>query len=365
MRHLDPQQSPPGEIAALLQPLVDRIDMTIKAQLKQAHFQRDPRAVRLVLPLLRVINRYFGAEIRGWQNLPKHGAFLIVGNHSGGAQTTDVAALLERWIEDRGPKAALYMLGYDLTFAYPIVGPWFRKLGLLRANPAIAKAALKRGAATVVFPGGDHEVFRPWSERNKIDFGGHMGFVELALTARVPVVPMTIHGAHQSTFVLTRGRRIARWMGLERLHIKVFPFIWHIPLGVAPAFVPSVQLPAKVTVQFGEPLDWSRYGPGQAKNPRVVRKCYAEITGVMQKTLDALAQERPYPVLTRLNELRPSQMVRRLLPGENGAIGSEASGQPHETKHVLGKQAPERLRAGVQSRSRRGYAVRGRPVSAA
>ena len=364
VKHLASPPSPPGELATLLRPLVDTIDATVKEQLSEDPFQRDPKVVELMLPLIRAINRYFSTEIRGWENVPKDGAVLIVGNHSGGAQTTDVAPLLGRWIEDRGLEAPLYMLGYDLLFAYPMVGPLWRKLGLLRANRAIAKAALKRGAATVVFPGGDHEVFRPWSERNKIDFGEHTGFIELALAARVPVVPMTIHGAHQSTIVLTRGRTIAGWMGLERLHIKVFPLIWNIPLGVTPAFVPSLQLPAKVTVQFGKPLDWSRYRPEKAMDPGVVRKCYAEITGVMQKTLDAVAQERPYPVLSRLNELRPAQILRRLLRGETRAAnGVQRLSQPPETKRVLSPRAHQPLRTRALARARERRAVHSRATS--
>lgn len=71
-----------------------------------------------------------------------------------------------------------------------------------------------------MFPGGDFEVFRPWSERNEIEFGDHKGFVQLALATGIRVVPMTIHGAHQSTIVITRGRRIARATGLNRLHVK-------------------------------------------------------------------------------------------------------------------------------------------------
>ena len=42
-----------------------------------------------------------------------------------------------------------------------------------------------------------------------------MGFIELAISAGVPVVPMTIHGAHETTFVLTRGHRIARELGVS------------------------------------------------------------------------------------------------------------------------------------------------------
>ena len=125
---------------------------------------------------------------------------------------------------------------------------------------------------------------------------------------------MTIHGAHQSTITLSRGEEVSRWTGSDRLHVKVFPFIWNIPLGLMPAFVPSLQLPAKVTVQIGEPLDWSRHRPDQADDPDVLQCCYDEITGVMQRTLDDLAAQHPHPILTRLNELRPSRLLRRL-PG--------------------------------------------------
>jgi hypothetical protein len=107
-------------------------------------------------------------------------------------------------------------------------------------------------------------------------------------------------------------------MSLGRLRVKVFPWIWNIPFGPAPAFVPSLPLPAKVTVQIGEPLDWSGHGPEKAHDPEVLRHCYDEVTGVMQQTLDALAREHPYPVLTRLNELRPIHVLRRLLARERG-----------------------------------------------
>ena len=51
-----------------------------------------------------------------------------------------------------------------------------------------AKSAFMGGV--VVFPGGDYEVFRPWTERNQIEFGGRKGFIVLALSAGVPVVPI-------------------------------------------------------------------------------------------------------------------------------------------------------------------------------
>ncbi len=343
MKNGEETRTPSRELATWLGPLVDSIDASVKAHLHEEPFQRDAETVRRTLPLIEAVNRYFGAEVRGWENVPRQGPMLIVGNHSGGAQTMDTAPLLQRWVEERGPESPLYMLGYDLLFAVPFIGPWWRKLGLLRADRALARTALEAGAAAAVFPGGDYEVFRPWSERNRIDFGGRMGFIELAVATGVPVVPMTIHGAHQSTIVLTRGRELAQWMGLERLHIKVFPFIWNIPLGVTPAFVPSLQLPAKVTVQFSKPMAWAHIERRQAKNLRVVRRCYDEITGTMQQTLDALAREHPHPVLTRLSELRPAQVVRHLFSAAQGQVAQGEPAAPSRrdaSRHSQGQAIP-------------------------
>lgn len=328
-----------GWLAEIMRPLVSTIDWRIGGQLAEEPFQRDPVIISLMLPLIEAINFYFAAEVRGWQHVPKDGPVLIVGNHSGGAEPIDVAPILARWVRERGIEAPLYMLGYDLLFAYPVAGWLLRKLGLVPASPRVARRALARGAAVVVFPGGDYEAFRPWSERNQIEFDGRTGFIRLALSMRVPVVPMTIHGAHQSTIVLTRGRRIADAMGLDRLRIKVFPFIWNIPLGVTPALVPTTVLPSKVTVQLGKPLDWSRYDPHRAGDPVVVQRCYDEITGTMQTTLDALANEHPHPILARLDEILPTRML-----GYGRAAARELTERRIAPRPAVGRAKPSSQR---------------------
>jgi 1-acyl-sn-glycerol-3-phosphate acyltransferase len=267
-------------------------------------FQRDPEFIASLEPWLGRVQQYFDSEVRGWENLPDGEPVLIVGNHSGGLMTLDPAHLMFKWISERGCSAPLYALAYDLLFAVPCLSSLLRRIGCLPASQDNARRALEKGASVIVFPGGDQEVFRPWLERNKLDFNGRTGFIELAISARVRVVPMTIHGAHESTVVLTRGRSLARLLGLDRFRVKVFPFIWGFPFGFTPAFVPTVPLPSKVTVVLGEPFDWTDLTPEDAEDPSVVAKCYEEITGTMQATLDALAQEYPYPLFTRIAAIR-------------------------------------------------------------
>jgi len=289
----------------LLEPLLDRLGDAVSSEQDEDPFQRDADFVEAGVPLLRAIRGYFGAELRGWQNVPEREPVLFVGNHSGGMMTLDPIPLMLRWIEERGAAAPIYGLAYDLLFTYPGIGGLLRRLGCLPASHANAHQALDKGASVIVFPGGDYEVFRPWAERNRIQFGGRMGFVELALQAGVRVVPMTIHGAHETTIVLTRGHRLATQVGLDKLRVKVFPFIWNFPFGITPAFVPSFPLPAKVTVTLGEPIDWRHIAPEDVDDPETLQTCYDEVTGVMQATLDSVARERPYPLLSRVADWVP------------------------------------------------------------
>ena len=299
-----------------MEPLVKALGSAVASEKNIDPFQRDPKFVAQFLPVIDAINFYYGTKVRGFDHIPKRGPFMIVGNHSGGATTMDAAFFMSKWFRERGTRAPIYGLAYDLLFSVPAFASVFRRFGIVPASPANARRAVEMGAPVVVFPGGDYEVFRPWTERNKIRFGHHSGFVKIAIETGIPVVPMTIHGAHQSTLVLTRGHQIAQLMGIDRLNVKVFPLIWNIPFGLTPAFVPSLQLPSKVTVEFGAPLQWSHHGRRAAKNPEVVKQCYDEITAVMQQTLDRLAEERPYPVLDRMTELRVRRLLRNLqIPG--------------------------------------------------
>lgn len=301
-----------------MRPMIDRLDEAVSETGEVEAFQRDPRTIERLRPMLDATSRWLGARVRGFERIPRDEPVLIVGNHSGGAMTLDPVPLFARWIEERGVDDPLYFLSYQLLFAYPGMGPLIRRMGGLPAGHENAHAALARGGSVLVFPGGDYEVFRPWRERNQIAFGERTGFVRLALEAGIRVVPMTIHGAHESTFVLTRGHRIARAMGLERLRIKVFPLVWNLPFGLTPAYVPSMPIPSTVTVELGEPIDWRSLGAEAARDPAVVARCRDEVVATMQATMDRLAAENPQPVLRRLNALRPTRVAARAWRGLRG-----------------------------------------------
>jgi 1-acyl-sn-glycerol-3-phosphate acyltransferase len=260
---------------------------------------RDPAFLRTVRPLLELYTSYFRPEVRGFERLPARGPFLVVGNHSGGQTPPDLPVLLTAWWRQRGEDEPVFALFHSFFLGLPGVGPVMKRAGAVEAGPSEAEAILRGGGILIDYPGGDYEVFRPWWKRNRIEFGDRIGVVRLALRTQVPVVPVVSVGAHETLIVLARGERVAKLLGLDRrFRLKVMPLVLGPPFGVVPGGIPTWPLPAKITVELGEPIDWSpRYGPEAAADEAIVRRCYTELTNTMQATLDRLAAERCLPIL--------------------------------------------------------------------
>jgi len=267
--------------------------------------QWDPSFLEKYLPVLDNVLRYFDADVEGFENLPAKGPMLLVGNHSGGTLVPDVAVFIAAWYRARRFDTPLMALAFDAVFGLPVVGKAARKAGVMPANPDNARDAFESGAAVLVYPGGDHDAYRPWTDRNRIDFDNRKGFVKLALREGVPVIPVVGHGAHESLVVIARGDSVSSALGFDRLRTTVMPLVWQLPWGISIPFVPGIPMPVKITMQVGPALDWSRYGKGAADNPEIVDRCYEEITSAMQQTLDRLAEEHPHPLMERLRGWLP------------------------------------------------------------
>lgn len=266
-------------------------------------FGRDPSFITQALPLLDFLLAYFDPEVQGFERLPAAGPMLIASNHSGGIYMPDYWAFVRHWVRERGPDEPLYSMAYDLLFSLPGISTLARRFGSVPANQENAAHLLAEGHPVLVYPGGDQEDYRPWTDRHRVDLRGRTGFVRLALRRRAPVIPLVAHGSHDAIFVLSRGEALAHGIGIDRwLRVKVLPLIAGFPWGVTIPVIPTVPLPAKVTIRVCEPLDWSRYGTEDADNPVVVRHCYEELLGRMQSNLDELVAADPHPVLARLRD---------------------------------------------------------------
>jgi 1-acyl-sn-glycerol-3-phosphate acyltransferase len=257
---------------------------------------REPAFIEQQIGKVRLATAYFSPEVRGLEYLPVEGPALVIGNHNAAWYMPDTWVTALAIVDRRGTEHPAYTLTYDLLFALPLVGTYLRRIGAIPASSEDAAAALAAGALVLDYPGGDWEACRPWTDRNRIDFGGRTGFVLLALRTGVPVVPVVAHGSHDSVVVLARGERIARWLGLPAMHVKVFPILLG-PLGVTTVLFPPPPIPSSITVEFLPPMTWPDLGPEAADDPDTVAHCAGQVVGVMQAALDRLQAERPHPVL--------------------------------------------------------------------
>jgi 1-acyl-sn-glycerol-3-phosphate acyltransferase len=279
--------------------LIEAWGEAMEEALQEDIFQYDPEFTERVVNLMEVYGRYFDSEVRGTDRLPDSGPVLVGLNSE-----PDTPAMMAAWYRKRGFEQPLTVLSFDPIFAIPKAKDFFRRLGQVPASAENAEAVLASGASVLVYPGGGYEIARPWTERNQVCLAGRKGFIKLALRTGAPVVPVVGHGGHSTSIVLTRGEGIAKALGLNKLRFDVMPVAFALPWGVVLGPIPALlPLPAKVTVQVCEPLDWSHLGPEDAEKPDVLEQCYREVESVMQRALDALVEENPFPLARRLRKL--------------------------------------------------------------
>jgi 1-acyl-sn-glycerol-3-phosphate acyltransferase len=254
----------------------------------------DPDYVRRVLPVWRAImGTYFRGEVRGLDNIPAEGPSLLVGNHSGGTLIADTFVFAGEFYDHFGPDRRFHQLAHDIAARMPATG--IPRWGTVPASHENARAAFKKDAPVLVYPGGDYETYRPTWHGDQVEFGGRKGFVKLALEQGVPIVPVVAIGGQETALFVTRGQRVAKATGWSKLtRIKVMPVQIGPPFGITLLDLPGrLPLPAKITIEVLPPIDLKeRFGPDPD-----YEEVYKGVTGEMQDALDELSDERTLPLV--------------------------------------------------------------------
>src|SRR5437763_3269680 len=179
----------------------------------------DPDYIRRVLPVWRAgLGTYFRSEVRGMDKIPPSGPVLLVGNHSGGTLIADRFVFATEFYSHFGPQRRFHQLAHAVAARIPATG--LSRWGTVAASHDNARKAFDKGAAVLVYPGGDYETFRPSWHSDRIEFGGRKGFVKLALEQGVPIVPVVAIGGQETALFVTRGERLAKltgWADLTRI----------------------------------------------------------------------------------------------------------------------------------------------------
>ena len=248
----------------------------------------DPDYVRRRAPQWkRFLHRYFRVDVRGLDNLPDR-PFVGAGNHSGGVLIPDTLVWLSAYHSEHR-KTPLLTLAHDAMFSvYPAaLSRWAARFGAIRADRTLALEGLRRGCAVQVYPGGDHDACRSFFRRHEIVFAGRKGYVELAQQAGVPIVPVASTGGHETLVVLSEGRNLARWLGLDRSRrLVAFPVTLSVPWGLwvgpLPGYIP---LPARIEIEVLPAID-----------PRgSIDDVDARVRAALQQAVSGMAARRRLP----------------------------------------------------------------------
>ncbi len=92
--------------------------------------------------------------------------------------------------------------------AAPLIGSYFRRMGVVPAAPDSIASALAEGHDVAVWPGGEIDSLRPWTDRDEAVLAGARASSHGDQGGR-PIVPIATVGA-LTRCRCCRGRRLAK-----------------------------------------------------------------------------------------------------------------------------------------------------------
>ncbi len=222
---------------------------------------------------------WFRVEHEGIDNVPDAGGALLVANHSG-AVPSDGAMIGKAVREEHPRRRSLYIATERRFGGLPGVGMLVTKLGGVAAHPAnLHRLLFDEGELALLFPEGQAGAHKSLKERYRLRQFHNAGFVEAAIRARVPIIPIALIGAEEATPVF--GRLSAMRGPLRRLG--------RLPLTSLSAGAP---LPAKVRIRFLEPVATDELEPESWRDGGLTRTLAEDVRALIQENVFEMVGQR-------------------------------------------------------------------------
>ncbi len=208
---------------------------------------------RLYDPLYK---HWFRVEWEHFDRLPAEGGALLVANHAG-AIPPDAPAIMHGIEKELG--RPVYGLAENLFRSVPVIGTLWSRTGGVAAHPDNAYRLLHdEGQLVLVFPEGTKATGKRYSERYHLHRFGRGGFVEIAMRAGVPVIPIAVVGAEEAMPIVFQSKRIAKLLGLPYVPVTANMLLMG-PLGLVGYFPAKFRLRVLPPVHFDVEPDQERY----------------------------------------------------------------------------------------------------------
>jgi 1-acyl-sn-glycerol-3-phosphate acyltransferase len=227
---------------------------------------------------------WFRAEVEGIENIPTTGGALLVSNHAG-ALPPDAAMIAKAIQEEHTHPRPLNITVENFFRGYPGFSMLLPKIGAVTAHPAnVQRLLYDEQQLVLVFPEGRKGTEKLYKDRYRLRRFGRGGFVEAAMRAQAPIVPVCVVGAEEAAPSFAQIGAMKRLTGL--LYFPVTPTFPHFGLAGMLGF-----LPAKFKLRFLEPIRFDE--PGLHEDKALVQTVAQDVRARIQETLwDMLAERR-------------------------------------------------------------------------
>jgi 1-acyl-sn-glycerol-3-phosphate acyltransferase len=228
---------------------------------------------------------WFRCEVEGVENVPDEGGALLVSNHAG-ALPPD-ASMIAKAIKEEHPRPRPLNITIEHFFkGYPGFSMLLPKIGAVPAHPAnVHRLLYDERQLVLVFPEGRKGTEKLFKDRYKLRRFGRGGFVEAAMRAQAPIVPIAVVGAEEAAPVFAQITPLQRLTGL--LYFPLTPTFPHFGLLGMLGY-----LPAKFRIRFLEPVRTDDMGEEPWEDKALVQTVAHEVRGRIQESLYEMLGER-------------------------------------------------------------------------
>jgi 1-acyl-sn-glycerol-3-phosphate acyltransferase len=231
-----------------------------------------------------IYSSWFRVEWEGLEKIPTEGGALLVANHAG-AIPSDAPVIMH------GVEKELHRPVYGLADYFfrtvPVVGTMWSRVGGVPANPDNAYRLLHdQQQLALVFPEGTKGPSKSFTDRYQLRRFGRGGFVEIAMRAGVPIIPIAVIGSEEAMPIVVRLPALARAIGVPYFPITANFLLMGLP-GLILPFPAKIKLRVLDPVEFSVPPDQERYSKS-----RVMEEAEKIRTSLQETVYDMLRDRR-------------------------------------------------------------------------
>jgi 1-acyl-sn-glycerol-3-phosphate acyltransferase len=238
--------------------------------------------------VINFMYRYWNrVEVFNKENIPKTGPALIIANH-GGVFPIDAAHIGTSILMETDPPRLVRTLVERFLPRLPFIYTFMTKVGQVVGTYENAEIILDLGELLQIFPEGSKGASKPYYKYYDLE-EFNVGFMELAIRKKVPIIPVGVVGSMEQALVLFDFKELAK-----KLNMPSFPVTPFFPLCGLLGMIP---LPSKYRIVFGKPMYFDKYSEEVLEDLELTKNLVNQVKDEIKNLIDFGLKKRTFPFL--------------------------------------------------------------------